>query len=116
MTTTIARTAAQIIARARDQYAINPETEGGADAFDFMIATEGIAPYGELYQEAYAIANAAHPMRRGAGQHELDARKRRAADLWEQVLPELERYADRCRKAEYTGWSRESSGPIRRVR
>lgn len=103
----VARSAAEIIAAAR-------ETHGDPAAFDFMIATEGIAPFGELYQETYRAANPS-PAVPGEGEEQLAERKARAARLWAQVLPELEVYADRCRSASYTGWSRESGGPVRRV-
>lgn len=104
----ITQTAAEIIKNAQANY-------GSADDFDRMIATDGIAPYGELYQETYRLANQ-DPVVPGANEEELAARKDRAAELWEEVLPELRVYADGCRQASYTGWSRESEGPVRRVR
>jgi len=109
-TTDTARTAARIIARARDAH-------GGADAFDWQIKVEGIKPFGELYNEAYIIANEHLPqVDTATTDAELAERKARAAALWEQVLPELERYAADCKAAKFTGWSKESEGPIRRVR
>lgn len=116
----VARTAAQIIAGARERYATSPETEGGSDAFDFQVAAEGIARHGELYQETYLIANPVTDAPPVTSEAELEARastrKARADALWQQVLPELEQYAANCRTARYTGWSREHGGPIRRVR
>ncbi|MFE9448301.1 hypothetical protein [Streptomyces sp. NPDC006739] len=109
-------TAAQIIARAREAWTNDPDTQGGADAFDHHISIVGVQAHGDLYQEVYAIANEGHDVVPGGGQAQLDARKERAARLWAEVLPELEAYAAGCRSASYTGWSRESSGPIRRVR
>jgi hypothetical protein len=53
-------TAALIIARARESWSNSPETSGGPDAFDLHIAIAGLQPYGELYQEVYAIANEGH--------------------------------------------------------
>ncbi len=104
-----AHAAATIIARARAGH-------GSADMFDFKIATEGVEPFGELYNEAYLLANEGEPMvKEGDGEDVLAGRKTRAAELWERVLPELEAYATRCREARYTGWSRESGGPVRRV-
>lgn len=99
--------AAGIIAAAR-------EAHGDPDAFDLGIAAGGIAPFGELYQETYRIANPS-PAVPGDGEEQLAERAARAARLWAQVLPELEAYADRCRSASYTGWSRESGSPVRRV-
>ncbi|WP_433329929.1 hypothetical protein [Spirillospora sp. CA-294931] len=109
MSPDLTHTAATIIARARDAY-------GDADAFDFRVAAEGIAPFGGLYNETYSIANTDHLVRPGDDESVMAERKDRAATLWEQILPELERYAESCRTAKYTGWSKESSGPIRRVR
>jgi hypothetical protein len=111
-----ATTAAMIIARARENWSNNPEVDGGSDAFDFHIATVGVQPAGELYQEVYALANEGHDVIVGGGQAQLEERKERAARLWEELLPELEAYAADCRNARYTGWSRESGGPVRRVR
>lgn len=107
--------AAQIIAHARENWSNNPETDGGPDAFDFHIATVGVQPFGELYNEAYALANEDHPVIVGGGEAQLEERKERAAHLFREALPELEAYAADCRNAQYTGWSRESSSPIRRV-
>lgn len=101
--------AATIIARAREEY-------GSPDAFDYKISIEGIAPFGELYQEAYALANERYPqVAPGDGEVVLAERKARAGALWEQVQPELAAYAADCRAARYTGWSRESGGPVRRI-
>lgn len=109
-------TAASIIARARDSWVNNPETDGdSADAFDHHISIVGLQPYGELYQEVYALANEGHTMIVGGGQAQLDKRKERAVRLWQELLPELESYAADCRNASYTGWSEESSGPVRPV-
>lgn len=106
----IARTAARIIASARGSY-------NNADAFDYMIKVEGIKPFGELYNECYRIANEHQAtVAPGDTQDDLDDRKRRAGELWAQVLPELENYAAECKAARFTGWSRMSDGPIRRVR
>jgi len=112
-----ATTAAQIIARARENWVNNPETDAdSADAFDFHIATVGVQPFGEMYQEAYALANEGHPVVPGGGDAQLEARKERAARLFQEVLPELEAYAAGCRSANYRGWTGQSAGPIRRVR
>ncbi|MGW5429964.1 hypothetical protein ACWET9_22540 [Streptomyces sp. NPDC004059] len=111
-----ATTAAQIIARARESWTNNPETTGGTDAFDLHIATVGLQPFGELYQEVYALANEGHEVVVGGGEAQLAECKERAARLWAELLPELEAYAADCRAAQYTGWARESGGPIRRVR
>jgi hypothetical protein len=113
MTTT---RAAQIIARARENWTNNPETDGGADAFDRHIATVGVEPFGELYQEVYTLANKGHEVIEGGGWAQLAERKERAARLWQELLPELEAYAADCRSASYTGWSRQSDGPVRRAR
>lgn len=108
--------AAQIIARARETYINSPETDGtSADAFDHHISIVGLQPYGELYQEVYAAANEGHEVVAGADQAQLDQRKERASRLWQELLPELETYADGCRTASYTGWSSQSDGPVRRV-
>lgn len=90
-----------IIARARERYV--------GDAFDRKVATEGVEGVAAvLYDEAYILANDAFPpIAPGAGEEELQRRKDRAAELWEQVLPGLEEYAKECR---------ESCGPVRRVR
>jgi hypothetical protein len=112
---TTAHTAAVIIARARESYR-NGEVGGSTDAFDYKIGIEGIARYGELYQETYALANENHPVKPGDGQDVLDACKERADALWAQVLPELEAYAANCRAARYTGWSPESGRSLRRAR
>lgn len=109
--------AAQIIARARDAWTNNPETEGDADAFDHHISTVGVQAHGELYNEAYALANEPHGHAApGAGEAALAERKERARALFNDVLPELEAYAADCRAAQYTGWSSQSNGPIHRVR
>lgn len=106
----IADVAAKIISRARQR-------GDSADAFDYQIATEGLRPFGELYQETYGLANEPDgQVRPGDGDAALAERKDRAKRLWEQVLPELEIYAADRRAARYTGWSRESGGPIRRLR
>ncbi|MFF1422033.1 hypothetical protein [Streptomyces sp. NPDC058280] len=105
----IAHTAATIIARAREASCST------SDAFDLQIGIEGIAPYGELYQEAYSLANEGYPgVVTGDGEEKLAERKARADRLWEKVLPELNLYAQRCRRSRYTGWSRQSKGPVRR--
>lgn len=103
-------TAAQIIARARQSWTNNPDTDGSTDAFDYHIAIVGIEPFGELYQEVYAVANEGHR------QAPVAECKERAARLWAELLPELESYAVECRNAKYTGWSRESGRAVRRVR
>jgi hypothetical protein len=108
--------AAQIIARARESWTNNPETTGGSDAFDYHIGIVGLQPFGELYQEVYAVANEGHEVVVGGGEAQLEECKQRAARLWQELLPELEAYAADCRAAEYTGWSCESGGPVRRVR
>ncbi|MFD1274875.1 hypothetical protein [Streptomyces kaempferi] len=109
--------AAQLIARARENWTNNPETEGDADAFDHHISTVGIEPHGWLYNEAHALANEPYgEFEPGAGEAELTARADRARALFEEALPELEVYAAECRAAQYTGWSSQSNGPIRRVR
>ena len=108
--------AAQIIARAREAWSNSPEVNGGSDAFDFHIATVGVQAFGELYNEAYVLANEGHEVVVGGSNAQLEERKERAARLFQQVLPELESYAADCRAAQYTGWSRESGGQIRRVR
>ena len=102
------QTAAQIIAAVRGRWA-NP------DALDFRVAADGIAPYGDFYQEVYALANEGHDVGPGTTPAELEERKQRAAQLWEQVLPGLEQYADECRRAKYTGWSWASNRPLRRT-
>ena len=89
-------TAAQIIARARESWTNNPDTDGSLDTH---IAAVGLRPYGELYQEVYAAANEGHTVTVGCGQAQLDQRKERAARLWQQLLPELEAYTDGCRNA-----------------
>ncbi len=43
----------------------------------------------------------------------LDERDENAARLREHLQAELDRYAERCRTREYTGWSPASRGPIR---
>lgn len=131
----IATAAATIIARARDYYQTTPPENGGgpsADAFDFMIATQGVVRGGELWQETYSLANEAwqtpHYTRAEAVEayetfesraEEVEAKlaacEARADELWQRVLPELEAYAADCRAARYTGWSK-GNGPIRRVR
>jgi hypothetical protein len=98
--------AAQIIARARESWANNPETDGDADAFDLHIATVGVEPFGELYQEVYALANEGHEVNPSGGEAQMNARKECAARLWEELLPGLEMYATECRTASRTGWSR----------
>lgn len=109
-------TAALIIARARESWSNSPETSGGPDAFDLHIAIAGLQPYGELYQEVYAIANEGHELVVVGGEAQMEERKDRAARLWQEVLPELETYAADCRNAKYTGWSGQSGDPVRRVR
>lgn len=110
------RTAAEIIARAKESYSHRPGgTDSDGDAFDLKIATEGVLPYGELYQETYALANEGHEVKTGDGQEVLDKHKSRADLLWRQVLPKLNEYADDCRSARYSGWSRQLSGPVRRL-
>jgi hypothetical protein len=113
---TMTETAARIIAQAREAWTNNAETEGGADAFDHHISLVGVEPFGALYNEAYALANEGHEVVAGGGETQLAERKERAAQLWAQVLPELEEYAAGCRSASFTGWSGQSDGPIRRVR
>lgn len=105
-----------VIARAREAWTNNPETDGGADAFDHHISRVGLERYGELYNEVYVLANENHRIRPGDDEAALDAQKDRADALWEQLLPELQAYVEDCRSATYTGWSSESSGPVRRVR
>lgn len=131
----IATAAATIIARARDYYQTTPWENGGgpsADAFDAMIATQGVVRGGELWQETYSLANEAYrthyktraeaeeayqtfEARADAVEAEAAAWEARADELWQRVLPELEAYAAECRAARYTGWSK-GNGPIRRVR
>lgn len=116
--------AATIIARARQAYLNTPQEDGGgtsADAFDYLVSIEGIESFGRFYNEAYSIANEGQSkLPATADDAEIDARatarRERAQALWQQVLPELESYAERCRAAKYTGWSRESGGTVRRVR
>lgn len=99
--------AATAIARAR-------ATKNSSAAFDHQVSIEGIMARGELYNEIYGIANEAlGPVQPGDGRTALVERKRRADELWEQVLPELENYARKCRCRRYTGWSLASGGPIR---
>lgn len=97
---------AKVIARARENWTNNPETEGGADAFDRHIALVGVQPFGELYQEVYTLANEDHEFVPGRGQAQLDERKARAAGLWEEMLPAMEAYAAECRSIRPVGWSR----------
>lgn len=99
-------TAARIIARARESWTNSPETDGGAEAFDRHIGIVGIQPYGELYQEVYALANEGHQVVVGGSEAHLSERKERAAHLWRTVLPELEAFAAQCRSTPRTGWSR----------
>lgn len=99
--------AATAIARAR-------ATKDSSAAFDYQVSIQGIMPRGELYNEIYGIANEPlGPVRPGDGDGDLAERKRRADELWEQVLPELETYARKCRSRSYKGWSLASGGPIR---
>lgn len=114
--TVTSTTAALIIARAREAWTNDPDTEGGADAFDHHISIVGVQARGDFYQEVYAIANEGYEVVAGGGEAQLEERKERAATLWAEVLPELEAYAAECRNAEYEGWSPQSAGPIRRVR
>ncbi|MEW1926404.1 hypothetical protein [Streptomyces sp. NPDC088360] len=108
-------TAEQIIAAARESWRNSPEAEGGADAFDHYISVHGIEQRGPLFQETYVLANAEHPIRPGADEAALTACTERAEQLWRQVLPALEEYAEQCRTARYSGWSAESGGPVRRL-
>lgn len=109
-------TAALVIAQARETWINSPETDGAtADSFDHHISVVGLQPYGELYQEVYAVANEGHEVVVGGGQAQLDQRKERAARLWQQLLPELEAYVADCQAASYTGWSSQSDGPVRRA-
>jgi hypothetical protein len=116
MTAMTETAAARIIARARDAWTDNPETEGGADGFDHHISIVGVQPFGELYNETYTLANEGHEIVVGGGEAQLAERKGRAAQLWAQVLPELEEYAAGCRSASFTGWSGRSAEPVRRIR
>lgn len=110
--------AATVIARARQNHTQTSPEEGGgsADDFDYYISSHGIEPYGPLYQETYALANEFHPIVPGEGTDQLDKCRDRAAKLWEKILPELKIYEADCRQAKFTGWSRESNSPVRRVR
>jgi hypothetical protein len=85
------------------------------DAFDFWVATEGdVTAFRDAF---YGVANAVLPqVRPGDGGEALALRTERRDALWDQVEPQLEAYVQECRFARYTGWSRASSGPIRRVR
>ncbi|MFE7665604.1 hypothetical protein [Streptomyces celluloflavus] len=100
--------AATIIDRAR-------QAHGSADGFDLKIVAEGLQPYGDLYSETYRLANEDHPpVKVGDDEAKLAERRARADLLWQEVLPHLRTYANGCRRARYTGWSRASNGPVRR--
>ncbi|MET9671242.1 hypothetical protein ABZY19_39010 [Streptomyces sp. NPDC006475] len=115
MTTGHENVADRIVAEARKNWTNNPEVDGGADAFDQYISVNGIEAFGPLYEETYRLANVDHPIAAGAGEAAPEANRQRAQQLWQEVLPALERYADTCRTARYTGWSEASEGAVRRM-
>lgn len=101
-----------------------------SDLFDYQVAT------GANGASAQAIDNAAYRLANGALREELtepDDPTTRAGGLdggsmagWPDVVrkrrllsllqPEMDAFTADCKRAEYTGWSKESRGPVRRVR
>lgn len=91
-------TTARAIAIARQ------DTGSTAAEFDYQIATAGIGgPMSPLGNAVYKIANPTTDVTAD----EADAR---AARLYDELRPELEAYARRCRQRKYVGWSHSSSG------
>lgn len=72
---------------------------------DFRVATQGIAPYGDLNNEIARLANHGLPTT-----DEIFCARR--DELWQEVRPELEVYAQWCATLTFTGWSNASWWPL----
>lgn len=97
----LTQAAAAVISRARSNSGMT------APEFDYDISVHGIGGlFGSLASAAYEIANEHLPhVAPGAGEAALAEREANRDRLWENLQPELERYAERCRARKYTGWS-----------
>lgn len=106
-------TAAEKATRILDQtrYDLECEAEDRSDAFDQWLGAQSWHEFGKLYEAAYSLANEDHRNDRNAGAE----KKRRAQELWTEARPHLRAYWENCRASSYTGWSRESKGPVRKA-
>lgn len=77
-----------------------------APELDYSLAVGDGRAMSALNNVAYVLANEGHPeVQPGEGDRVLAERRRRADELWERVLPEVEAMAARAKARKYTGWS-----------
>lgn len=121
----------QVIADARAEFACDHISYPN-DLFDYQLAT-GTDSGPDSTSAAQAIGNAIYRLANGKLREELtelgddpnppldvdDPFSRpesiRARRLRSRLQPHLDALTDECRRASYTGWSKYSTGPIRRA-